>query len=112
MALVGKWHFEIKIGGINATCTYPIGLALGLVFRLELLIFIVSFELNVSPIAPCSIQSCTRRPHSLSRRKQILKKIPPKFFKDHNLLKLSSLLCRQKPPINDPTSPNKSHKQR
>src|SRR5436190_18797585 len=41
--------------GRSATCTYPIGLAIGLVFRLEPHIFVVSFELNVSPIAPPSI---------------------------------------------------------
>ena len=40
--------------GRSATCTYPIGLAIGLVFRLEPHIFVVSFELNVSPIAPPS----------------------------------------------------------
>ena len=35
-------------------CTCPIGLAIRLVFRLELHIFVVSFQLNVSPIAPLS----------------------------------------------------------
>src|SRR5438477_5369183 len=38
-----------------ATCTYPIGLVIGLLFRLGPRILIVSLELNVSPIAPCSI---------------------------------------------------------
>jgi len=32
-------------------CTYPIGLVIGLVFRLGLAIFISSYQLNVSPIA-------------------------------------------------------------
>src|SRR5437762_7896977 len=36
---------------ITATCTYPIGLVIRLLFRLEPQIFIVSFELNVSSIA-------------------------------------------------------------
>src|SRR5437667_11924940 len=33
---------------------YPIGLVIGLLFRLGPRILIVSLELNVSPIAPCS----------------------------------------------------------
>ena len=37
------------------TCTYPIGFAAGLVFRLGLAIFIERHQLNVSPIAPRSI---------------------------------------------------------
>ena len=47
-------HFFFFKRGRSATCTYPIGLAIGLVFRLEPHIFVVSFELNVSPIAPPS----------------------------------------------------------
>src|SRR5437667_10977440 len=35
-------------------CTYSIGLVIGLLFRLGPCILIVSLELNVSPIAPCS----------------------------------------------------------
>src|SRR5437773_3734951 len=38
----------------SATCTYPIGLVIGLLFRLGPRILIVRLELNVSPIAPCS----------------------------------------------------------
>jgi hypothetical protein len=41
----------------TATCTYPIGFIIGLVFRLGLRVLIGSFELNVSPIAPCSIRT-------------------------------------------------------
>jgi len=61
--------------GRSATCTYPIGLAIGLVFRLEPHIFVVSFELNVSPIAPPSTDFNTKttpiKIHSLANVTQI-----------------------------------------
>ena len=47
-------YFLFFLRGRSATCTYPIGLVIGLLFRLGLRILIVSLKLNVSPIAPCS----------------------------------------------------------